>query len=401
MDECVGGVVEIPGGTYATGSLRPPSGSTIRLADDAVLRGTTRLEDWTEGGLIFVGNVENVAVEGGTIEGNGPHWWEEFKAQRERPGNLVLISDSRNVSLRNVTLRESPGWTLHILRAENVLADGVRIRNPVAPFPEAANTDGIDIVSSRDVEIANCDIETADDAVVLKTQEGMGPVTNVEVHGCTLAGWAHGFHIGLETWEDVSDVVFRDSVIRASRESNPGTTYFAAVSLVSMYGADISDVTVERVTVEATQAPLFLRVQGGGFYPTEVRVEPGSLKNVVIRDYVVRNATNASVISGVPTSPLGPMTLENITIDSIEGGTAEDAALPFNDGALDLYPSPRFVGKLPAYGFYFRDVQGPVGTANIRVSPSGAEEGRPLVILERADGVDTSGFVSDATIVRR
>ncbi len=155
MDECVGGVVEIPGGTYATGSLRPPSGSTIRLADDAVLRGTTRLEDWTEGGLIFVGNVENVAVEGGTIEGNGPHWWEEFKAQRERPGNLVLISDSRNVSLRNVTLRESPGWTLHILRAENVLADGVRIRNPVAPFPEAANTDGIDIVSSRDVEIAN------------------------------------------------------------------------------------------------------------------------------------------------------------------------------------------------------------------------------------------------------
>ncbi len=229
----------------------------------------------------------------------------------------------------------------------------------------------------------------------------MGPVTNVEVHGCTLAGWAHGFHIGLETWEDVSDVVFRDSVIRASRESNPGTTYFAAVSLVSMYGADISDVTVERVTVEATQAPLFLRVQGGGFYPTEVRVEPGSLKNVVIRDYAVRNATNASVISGVPTSPLGPMTLENITIDSIEGGTAEDAALPFNDGALDLYPSPRFLGRVPAYGFYFRDVQGPAGTANIRVSSSASQEGRPLVILERADGVDTSGFGSDATIVRR
>ena len=129
-------------------------------------------------------------------------------------------------------------------------------------------------------------------------------------------------------------------------------------------------VTSTRTLFLLTQAPLFLRVQGRGFYPTEVRVEPGSLKNVVIRDYAVRNATNASVISGVPTSPLGPMTLENITIDSIEGGTAEDAALPFNDGALDLYPSPRFVGKLPAYGFYFRDVQGPVGTANIRVSPS-------------------------------
>jgi polygalacturonase len=401
MDECVGGVVEIPSGTYATGTLYPPSGSTIRLARDAVLTGTTNQSDWAKDGLLLVDHAEHVVIEGGVIEGSGPHWWDEFKAGRWRPAHLVQIGDSRSVTIRNVTLRESPAWTLNIIRSEDVLADGLTIRNPVVEYPDAANTDGIDIVSSRNVEIANCDVETSDDGIAIKTKTGMGPVSDVDVHGCTLAGWAHGFTIGLETWQDISDVVFRDSVIRASRYSNPGTTYFGAVALVSMYGADISDVTIERINVEATQAPLFLRVQGGGGYPTTTQVEPGSLKNVIIRDYSVRNATRASGIFGDPRSPLGPMQLRNIRIESIEGGTAADANLPINDVLLNYYPSPRILGTLPAYGFYFRDVAGPVETRNIRVTSAAAQEERPQVIVERADGVDTRGFGRDATIVRR
>lgn len=401
IDECSGGVVEIPAGTYLTGSLLPRSGSTIRLADGAVLRGTTDLADWTEKGLIMVEDVENVVLEGGVIEGNGPHWWEEFKAGRERPGNVVKLERAKNVTLRDVTLRESPGWTLNIVESEKVLADGVTIRNLVAEYPEAANTDGIDIVSSHDVEIADCDIETSDDAIVIKTPEDLGPASGIEVHGCTIAGWAHGFHIGLETWHDVSGVVFRDSVIRASQETNPGTTYFAAVSLVSMYGANISDVTVERVTVEETQAPIFLRVQGGGLYPADVDVPPGSLDNVVIRDFTVENATRASAILGDPASPIGPVTLENVSIQSSEGGTAADAELPINDSGLAAYPSPRILGTLPAFGFYFRDVAGPGTTDDVTVTSTAGQEERPTVILERSDGVDTSGFGDDAVIVRR
>ena len=400
IDGCVGGVVEIPAGTYATGTLVPPSGSRIRLADGAVLRGTAERKDWTERSLIWIEGVDDVVIEGGTIEGNGPHWWEEFKADRWRPGHIVEIADSTNVVVRDVTLRESPSWTLKIVESEQVLVDGVTIRNPVVAWPEAANTDGIDIVSSRDVEIADRDIETADDAIALKTEKGMGPIVGVEVHGCTLAGWAHGLHIGLETWGDVRDVTFRDSVIRASQESNPGTTYFAAISLVSMYGAAISDVTVEGITIEDTQSPLFLRVQGGGGYPDGEHVDPGSMDDVVLRDITVAKASRASSILGDPRSPIGPVTIENLTIASQEVGTAEDAAKAFDFPALDLYASPRFLGALPAYGIYFADVEGPLTTENVRITPADGEQ-RPQVVLERAGGVDPSGFGDDVTVAER
>ncbi|MBX3314929.1 MAG: right-handed parallel beta-helix repeat-containing protein [Actinobacteria bacterium] len=401
IDSCVGGLVVVPRGTYSTGTIYPRSGSRIRLLAGAVLTGTTRRADWTGKALVDVDHVSDVSIEGGVFDGAGPFWWEEFKAGRSRPGNVVRVADSRNVTIRRVTLRNSPSWTLHILRSDHVVADHVRIRNPVVAYPEAANTDGIDIVSSRDVEIANCDVETADDGIAIKTKVGMGPVSGVDVHGCTLAGWAHGFTIGLETWEDVSDVVFRDSVIRASRYSNPGTTYFGAIALVSMYGADINDVTIERVRVEATQSPLFLRVQGGGGYPSNTSVEPGSLNNVVIRNYTVLDATRASAIFGDPRSPLGPITLDHVDINSTEGGTAADADGTINEALLDYYPSPRILGTLPAYGFYFRDVAGPVRTRHVRLTSTADMEGRPQVVIERADGVDTTGFGRNATIVHR
>jgi len=399
IDECLNGIVRIPPGTYLTGTLYPRSNSTIRLDKDAHLRGTTERDDWTDNALLYIDSVQGVVIEGeGILEGNGPYWWEEFKADRWRPSNIVRIVDSDNVTVRGVTLRDSPSWTLDILRSEHVLIDGVRIRNRVAVYPDSPNTDGIDIVSSRHIEIANCDIETSDDGIVIKTYEGMGSVYDVDVHGCALAGWAHGLHIGLETWEDIRDVTFRDTVIRATRESNPGTTYFAAVSLVSMYGANISDVTVERVTVEATQAPIFIRVQGGGGYPTNTEVEPGSLGNITIRDYTVQNATRASGIFGSPERALGAIRLENISIESHKGGTAQDAARVIDDALLRYYPSPRFIKTLPAYGFYFRDVEGVVETEGIRVTTTAELEERPQILLERADSVDLEGFGVDATI---
>ena len=78
LDRCAGGIVEIPPGTYATGTLYPHSGTTIRLAKGARLRGTTDGADWTHPAVVWIEGVHGVAIEGaGVIEGNGPYWWEE------------------------------------------------------------------------------------------------------------------------------------------------------------------------------------------------------------------------------------------------------------------------------------------------------------------------------------
>ena len=64
------------------------------------------------------------------------------------------------------------------------------------------NGDGIDIVSSRNVEIKNCFIRTYDDAITLKCRFIVSPITdvsNINIHDCLIwADYARGIVIGPE-----------------------------------------------------------------------------------------------------------------------------------------------------------------------------------------------------------
>ena len=95
---------------------------------------------------------------------------------------------------------------------------------------------------------------------------------------------------------------------------------------------------------------------------------------------------------GIPTVDYG----NNIRQVAFDQGVAKAFDFP----ALELYPSPRLLGVLPAAGFYFAYVDGPVSTKDVRFTAADGE-GRPDVILEDADAVDTAGFGGDATIVTR
>jgi polygalacturonase len=63
--------------------------------------------------------------------------------------------------------------------------DGIRIRNP----NHGVNTDGMDITASRNVFVCNCDIETGDDAICLKSENPYGdllPTKNITITNCVV-----------------------------------------------------------------------------------------------------------------------------------------------------------------------------------------------------------------------
>lgn len=79
----------------------------------------------------------------GTIDGQGRTWWTKYRQKRlyHTRGPLLQLMWSRNIVISNITLRNSPFWTVHPYDCKNVTISNVTI---LAPVSDAPNTDGID-----------------------------------------------------------------------------------------------------------------------------------------------------------------------------------------------------------------------------------------------------------------
>lgn len=84
-----------------------------------------------------------IAGHNGTIDGQGKSWWEKHRQKllNHTRGPLVQIMWSSDIIISNLTLRNSPFWTLHPYDCKNVTLSNLTI---LAPLQEAPNTDGID-----------------------------------------------------------------------------------------------------------------------------------------------------------------------------------------------------------------------------------------------------------------
>ncbi|MBN2130332.1 MAG: hypothetical protein JW741_12590, partial [Sedimentisphaerales bacterium] len=178
IDACAadgGGTVYLPPGTFLSGTLTFKSDVTLRLAAGCTLLGSTDLRDYpvtvpkyrsytdnyTDKSLIYAENVERIAITGrGVIDGRGAAFKGPYKV---RP-YLMRFIECRDVTVEGVTIRNSPMWVQHYLACDDVRITGVTVKSHVNH-----NNDGIDIDSCRRVVISGCNIDSGDDAIVLKS----------------------------------------------------------------------------------------------------------------------------------------------------------------------------------------------------------------------------------------
>jgi polygalacturonase len=211
-----GGTVVIPRGIFITGTIVLRSGVNLHLEPGAILTGSIDTSDYlimndvqfSEGysryGLIFAKNVENISITGyGEINGNGtffmngidkPHMGggdfdRKFTRQGERfmkpgdliedgpvsynfrPGMLITLEYCGNIRISDVTMKDSPEWTIRLGTCDNAVIHGITIiNNKLIP-----NSDGIHCTTSRNIMISDCNIFAGDDAVIV-TGFGDGPL---------------------------------------------------------------------------------------------------------------------------------------------------------------------------------------------------------------------------------
>lgn len=236
IDKCAeegGGVIVVPKGTFYTGSLFFKQGTHLHLVEGAVLKGSERVHDFEiretriEGqtckyftALVNADGLDGFTISGqGTIDGNGEPYWEEFWIRRkwnpqctnkdaQRP-RLTYISNSKNVTIQDVRLINSPFWTNHIYRCDHVRYLDLYIYSSTQDI-KGPSTDAVDIDVCHDVVVRGCYMNVNDDAVVLKGGKGTfadkapenGPCYNILVENCHY-GTVHGcMTLGSESLHD-------------------------------------------------------------------------------------------------------------------------------------------------------------------------------------------------------
>ena len=226
-----GGRIVIPKGKWTTGSLFFKPGTSLKVDEGAILYGSTNRLDYKEmivrveglmqpgrASLINAVGVNGFKIEGpGVIDGQGRWFWKNPDDPRPR---LVHVANSTNVVIRDVTLRYSAMWHLHIYRCKNVLVENATILSPTG-----IHSDAVDLDIAENVVVRGCKMNVYNDAVSLKGGKGPdandfvkhpenGVIRNVLVENCEFGGSCFsGVTLGSECLF-ASNVVLRNSTFK-------------------------------------------------------------------------------------------------------------------------------------------------------------------------------------------
>ena len=239
------------------GTLRLPSFTRLEIGRNTTLRfdidgkeeqTLTNFEGTTVVGrppLIggFLGmNVSIVGLDRSTSRIDGGGWtsrWNEHQAEVRAtvrdlgnktgdvcqrfeselpPPNFIEFFGSTRIFVSDLTLVNSPFWTVHFYGCDHVWARRLTLRS------STPNADGFDIQSSSNVVIEEVDVDTTDDAIAIKSgRDADGwriarPATNIVVRrSVLLSRFNAGLAVGSEVSGGVKSIYFVDNVVPAAR----------------------------------------------------------------------------------------------------------------------------------------------------------------------------------------
>jgi polygalacturonase len=396
IDSCSengGGTVLIPDGVFVSGTILIKDNVTLFLDKGAILMGSTDISDYqlvdpfltgnnAPMGYCFIGAVdaENVGITGrGIIDGRG-------KLVRESGGHgrrpfLIRIVRCNGVMVKGVHLINSTAWTSHFFASRNIVIDSISIYSR-----GLGNNDGINIDSSQDVKITNCQTDTGDDGLCFKTTWSKMACKNIEVKNMRITSNHAGIKFGTESMAPFENIKISDIYIY--------DTHNGGIKINSVDGAQIRNVEISNVVMDNVRTPMLFRL-GSRLNvfrkDQDTRQKTGTIEHITIRNVKAIAAADAQLkppsgilITGVPGHNIRNLTLENIEIDLPGGGTLENSRHEVPE-AVDAYPEIRTFGPtIPAYGIWARHVEG-LKMKNIVFNLSGPDL-RPALIVQ--DGKD-------------
>jgi polygalacturonase len=335
-----GGVVRLGPGTYLSRPLFLRGNNVVLELDaGAVLQGTAGFEDYpmTRGeavGLINATGLTNVTISGaGVIDGAGAPWWPAVKEAKKTGGResrrrpkMVNFHHCQGVTVRDVTLRNSPSFHLMPVDCEDVLIDHVTITAP----GDSPNTDAIDPSACRNVRILNCLLDVGDDNVAVKAGHPVAGrrfcCEDITVSNCACLH-GHGISIGSETSCGVSNFV----VVHCTFD---GTTSGIRIKSGRGKGGVVENILYSDLAMKNVRRPIDIAC----YYPKVPQDDPAqpmSAATPIYHDIRIEHLSGggpegAGLIVGLPESPVRGVTLSDVHLKAATGllvKNAEDVEL--------------------------------------------------------------------------
>ncbi len=396
-----GGIIVFPEGKFLTGSIEMRSNVDLYFSDGAVLLGSTNPADYiamdSEGrphspknddnsqlALILAHNANNVKLYGqGKIDGQGrelalnidslhhagikidPNYsYQEMRPnERVRP-KLFRFSQCKQVKIEDLNIQSSACWGLSFELCTDLTIDKIKLTNRAF-----WNNDGMDITDCTNVRITNCNVNSADDGICLKSYYPGYNNDHIYIANCTIRSSASAIKFGTASYGGFKNITIENIHIF--------DTFRSAIAIESVDGGIIENIKVQNIVAKNTGNAIFIRL---GHRDGE---KPGIIKNVLIKDAKVQipfgrpdidydlrgpevpffhNAFPASM-TGIPGNPVENVVIENLEISYPGRASKGMAYLPLSrlkqvPENIKRYPEFDMFRELPAWGFYVRHVNG-------------------------------------------
>jgi polygalacturonase len=343
IDACAkagGGTVRFAPGIYLSKPLFLRGNNiTLELEAGTVLQGTSEFTDYRTStgevvGLLNADGLTNVAISGaGAIDGAGAPWWPAVReakktgaAEPHRRPKMVNFHRCQGVTVRGVTLRNSPSFHLVPVDCEDVLIDHVTINAP----GDSPNTDAIDPSACRNVRILNCILDVGDDNVAVKAGHAVAGrdfcCQDIVVSNCTCLH-GHGVSIGSETSGGVSNF----TVVHCTFD---GTVSGIRIKTTRAKGGRVENVLYRDLKMKNVKRPIDIAC----YYPripVDDPAQPVTSLTPAYHGIRIENLEgdcpeSAGLIVGLPESPIRGLTLSNVHLKTATGllvKNAEDVEL--------------------------------------------------------------------------
>ncbi len=300
-----GGTVYFPPGKYKSGTIELKSDVSLQFESGASLIGSERLEDYTGERKSFIigDSLENISIAGkGIIDGNGHTFWDEDYQALERPEPWIFLLSCKNVSIEGIKLINSPSHVLRLEASEDVTVNDISIINDF----RGPNTDGIDIVDSKNVRISNSFISTGDDAICLKTHRL--PVENIVVTNCILESDDAAIKFGTGSRAATRFCTFSNITIRRTRY---GISFFMLDGGVYEHNL-FSNIIIKGGSRHRHEYPIFIDIDKRVEDRNYGRINNNTFSNIKIV------SSGKVLVSGHPESKIEGIDFRNISFHLTE-----------------------------------------------------------------------------------
>ena len=279
---------------------------------------------------------------------------------------LVSFIECKNVYLQGVLFENSPSWNLHPLMCENVILDGLFVRNP----GYSQNGDGLDLESCRNSIIVNCTFDVGDDGICIKSgkdepgRRRARPTENVIVDNCKVFQGHGGFVVGSEMSGGVRNISVKNCQFLGTDVGLRFKSTRGRGGVVeNIY---ISDIYMFNIETESFLFDIYYggksaveTLEDGDVTPTEEKLLPVTeetpvFRNIFVKNLVSRNARRAMLFNGLPEMKINNIQIEDINITAQYGAELSNSKdivfknvhiVPQNGSALILKDVENFISE--------------------------------------------------------